>query len=520
MIASADAADARAAQAAAALDALPSLEVLVPARDAHVDRATLLARIETGNGEHARLTAEAAAVRDVLVAAQHAVAEAETAVDEANRQHAHAELRATLAVGDACPVCEQVVTALPPRVSTAAATKARKALDAARHKARQADEQARVVLTQLERATAQLESLRERSTALDATIEAYADRAALDATIETVRARAEAGKQARAEVERNKAALAAATERVRAAEQRLERDEQTFQRQRDALVAAGLDPPTGGDGDLLVRWQALAAFATDRLPEIEKQAALAHERQAAVVAERAATVGALAERARSLDALNRDLADLADLATAVTGAHRDAQHAVEQREQQQCRATELDAEITAARADEHVARELGRLLDRKHFRQWVVDEALRGLVGGASTVLREISSGQYSLAVAGDGDLVVVDHVNADETRSVHSLSGGETFQASLALALALADRIGELAADTAAPLESIFLDEGFGALDPESLDIVASTIESLARADRIVGVVTHVRALAERMPVRFRVQKVSGASTVVREDT
>jgi exonuclease SbcC len=102
----------------------------------------------------------------------------------------------------------------------------------------------------------------------------------------------------------------------------------------------------------------------------------------------------------------------------------------------------------------------------------------------------------------------------------VSSLSGGETFQASLALALALAERVGELAGGDAEPLESIFLDEGFGALDPETLDVVAGTIESLARADRMVGVVTHVRELADRMPVRLRVRKAAGTSVVMREES
>ena len=135
-------------------------------------------------------------------------------------------------------------------------------------------------------------------------------------------------------------------------------------------------------------------------------------------------------------------------------------------------------------------------------------------------MLQRLSSGQYSLAVTTDADLLVVDHANADETRSVNSLSGGETFQASLALALALADRVGELAGDGAEPLESIFLDEGFGSLDPETLDVVAGTIESLARDDRVVGVVTHVRELAERMPVRFRVRKGRRTSVVTREES
>ncbi len=72
-----------------------------------------------------------------------------------------------------------------------------------------------------------------------------------------------------------------------------------------------------------------------------------------------------------------------------------------------------------------------------------------------------------------------------------------------------------ELAADGAAGLESIFLDEGFGALDPDTLETVAGTIESLGAGDRMVGVITHVRELADRMPVQYRVTKGPQTATV-----
>jgi exonuclease SbcC len=88
-----------------------------------------------------------------------------------------------------------------------------------------------------------------------------------------------------------------------------------------------------------------------------------------------------------------------------------------------------------------------------------------------------------------------------------------------LALALALAERVAQLAGDGAAALESIFLDEGFGTLDPETLDIVAGTIESLGHGERVVGIVTHVPELAERMPTRFRVRKEGRTAVVTRED-
>ena len=100
----------------------------------------------------------------------------------------------------------------------------------------------------------------------------------------------------------------------------------------------------------------------------------------------------------------------------------------------------------------------------------------------------------------------------------MRTLSGGETFQASLALALALSEQLAGMSTASAS-LESIMLDEGFGTLDAATLDTVAVTLENLAaRGERMVGVVTHVPALAERIPVRFDVSKDSrGAARIVR---
>ena len=113
----------------------------------------------------------------------------------------------------------------------------------------------------------------------------------------------------------------------------------------------------------------------------------------------------------------------------------------------------------------------------------------------------------------------VVDHANADERRLARTLSGGETFLASLALALALAERVSELAGGGRAGLDAIFLDEGFGTLDPEALDVVASAIEELGASGRMVGIVSHVQELAERVPVRFEVRRGPDTSTVERVD-
>jgi exonuclease SbcC len=130
----------------------------------------------------------------------------------------------------------------------------------------------------------------------------------------------------------------------------------------------------------------------------------------------------------------------------------------------------------------------------------------------------DLSAGQYQLDRDDRNDLVVIDFQDAGARRPVHTLSGGETFQASLALALALSHQVVQLSAGLR-ELNSMFLDEGFGTLDPETLDTVATTLERLAAdKDRMVGLITHVAALAERVPVRFVVSRDGITSSLRRE--
>jgi exonuclease SbcC len=181
-------------------------------------------------------------------------------------------------------------------------------------------------------------------------------------------------------------------------------------------------------------------------------------------------------------------------------------------------AARLDEQVRACREDEQVATELGRLLRSDRFERWLCGEALDSLVAEASVTLMELSGQQYELDRDDRNDLVVIDYQDAAASRPVHTLSGGETFQASLALALALSRQVVQLSAG-ARDLNSVFLDEGFGTLDPETLDTVATTLERLAAdKDRMVGLVTHVAALAERVPVRFVVSRDGATSTLRRE--
>lgn len=97
--------------------------------------------------------------------------------------------------------------------------------------------------------------------------------------------------------------------------------------------------------------------------------------------------------------------------------------------------------------------------------------------------------------------------------REVSSLSGGETFTASLALALGLADIVQAEAGGTA--LDSLFIDEGFGTLSPDFLGRVVEDLDRLRAGGRLVGIISHVEDLKQRIPVQLEVCKTNSGSTV-----
>jgi exonuclease SbcC len=206
---------------------------------------------------------------------------------------------------------------------------------------------------------------------------------------------------------------------------------------------------------------------------------------------------------------------------AVAAAHARAEADLHRIDADMADAEGLRADCDRAVGQQQVAEALAGHLAANRFEKWLLDEAVQQLVHGASQILGELTGDAYALAVdARSGGFLVVDHTNASQTRPARTLSGGETFLASLALALALADHLGAtLAATGPARLDSLFLDEGFGTLDPDTLDVVAAALDELGARGRMVGVVTHVRELADRLPVRFEVRKVGGSATVERVD-
>ena len=282
---------------------------------------------------------------------------------------------------------------------------------------------------------------------------------------------------------------------------------------RDTLVAHGA--PALEAADLAVSWSALTSWASDEaarrhqaLPDLQEAAAALRQE----VADATATLaGLLGEHDVTADPLTRAPA-------AVAEQRARAEAALHRIREDRAKAARLDKQIAAHKADADVASMLGNLLRANKFETWLCSEALSALVQEASATLMELTGDEYELTLNARNDLEVIDYSDAGSTRPVHTLSGGETFQASLALALALSRQVIGLSGGKR-ELNSMFLDEGFGTLDNDTLDTVASTLERLAAdSDRMVGVITHVAELAERVPVRFVVSRTGTTSTIVRE--
>jgi len=189
--------------------------------------------------------------------------------------------------------------------------------------------------------------------------------------------------------------------------------------------------------------------------------------------------------------------------------------------EQQC------AELRAQQADDQRRQQahqaLAAEIEQAH-QQWQRWARLNALIGSASgDVFRKIAQGynldlllhhanaqlrqlarRYRLKRGGSAlGLLVLDTEMGDELRSVHSLSGGETFLVSLALALGLASM-----ASSTLRIESLFIDEGFGSLDPESLQLAMDALDGLQAQGRKVAVISHVQEMHERIPVQIQVRR------------
>lgn len=153
--------------------------------------------------------------------------------------------------------------------------------------------------------------------------------------------------------------------------------------------------------------------------------------------------------------------------------------------------------------------DLDKALKPGAFLKWLTLRRSRSLLIHASRMLREISSGKYSFADPGDDEKWSVLDEESGQPRSPASLSGGEQFIASLALALGMV----EMMARSGGRLESLFLDEGFGSLDRNNLDAAVEALGTVAAQGRMVGVISHVRAVAEQIDHVLAVTRTAAGS-------
>lgn len=145
--------------------------------------------------------------------------------------------------------------------------------------------------------------------------------------------------------------------------------------------------------------------------------------------------------------------------------------------------------------------DLEKLFRGKKFVEYVAANQLKYVSLEASKKLKEITGGSYGLEVDENGKFLIRDYKNGGALRDASTLSGGETFVASLALALALSSQIQ---LKGTAPLELFFLDEGFGSLDDNLLDVVMDSLERIHHSRLSIGIISHVESIKNRVPVKL----------------
>ncbi|MBF6599565.1 MAG: SMC family ATPase [Dehalococcoidia bacterium] len=419
--------------------------------------------------------------------------------DDARRDESAEHLRHNLKRGDACPVCGATVATLPKTKagSIAAAEKAvadaksaeRRTQDASRaaemalQSQRQAHDRARDDATKLEQQRA---ALRDEIAALlpgTAGSDPETIAAALggqDAAAARVRELTHVRDEARRALETlQPEATEAATKiaaDVRTAQQLAENA--AAEAKEAAASRASLAELAGA-----WRWDDVAAMLRATPPQNPR-----------------ASLRSLLEACQSeAETLNR--------------RHAALEQSAQRLERDIARAEELQHELTVSKAQAARHRELARLLRADNFQAYVIEEAMQALAANATAHLATLYD-RFALSVEG-GEFLVTDHWQADQARPARTLSGGETFIASLALALALSERLPELRSGASAVLESLFLDEGFGTLDEEVLDVVITALEGLRSEDRMVGIISHVPDLPRRIGARITVKKSPAGSLI-----
>jgi exonuclease SbcC len=419
--------------------------------------------------------------------------------------HAAHAIGATLVVGAPCPVCLHEVESLPGHPEPIELEAMRKALKGTDRRVKSAEDAfngARDDVTKVEIKQADLASKREELVAV------LAEAPSLDDVTAQERLLAQL-KEELAEAKKRHEAAESMHKEARKRHEDLANGQRQMGRALRAAhqSVASLEPVISESDDVVVEWKELLAWRDETLARVREELADAERRRITI--------------SETVDEARRSVAD--ELAAvgieakhgfqvAVATETEKARHAVTRHKEALAEIERLKVEIDETTRRAAVAKSLAGHLRSSGFEQWLMAGALESLVIGANGLLAELSDHGYSLHSEA-GDFSIIDHRNADERRLVDTLSGGETFLVSLALALSLAEAH---ASEGDARLDAVILDEGFGTLDEETVDTVASVLEELARTRGVmVGVITHVKELAARATARFEVTRTAQGSTV-----
>ncbi|GAA4011577.1 AAA family ATPase [Actimicrobium antarcticum] len=218
--------------------------------------------------------------------------------------------------------------------------------------------------------------------------------------------------------------------------------------------------------------------------------------------------------ATTIDALRQALQAAATEREAAQVRVTEFQLALRQDQARRVHAADLLDALTRQKAVTRVWAQLNDLIgaaDGKKFRNYAQQFTLDVLLGYANHHLNALSRRYRLQRIPEMLGMVVIDQDMGDEMRSVHSLSGGESFLVSLALALGLASL-----SSNRVRVESLFIDEGFGSLDADTLSVAMAALDGLQSMGRKVGVISHVQEMTERIATTILVERLTGGSSRV----
>ncbi|PKY75168.1 SMC family ATPase [Actinomyces oris] len=487
-------------------------------------------------------------------------------------------LAGELTEGEPCPVCGSTTHPSPAAAGTDGAT--RQQVEAAEEHQRQADEALSGAVRERDTCATRLEEAQRASDGMDVpaaqeALEAAATAlATAQATADGVEELVERLEAFDAGTEQERAALDAARSAQESARSRLEADREALaQDQRRCLEARGTWPSvTARAAALLVRAKEAedasqdidtartalaqarsaltdlasalteegftgAAQATAALMERGAIEALAAGVRAAATARERVRLGLEDPQIAALSGQEEDRLEAAttELAQADAAARQAASAQARTAESHEHLRRAVDGVEQAATAYEEAAGSSADLIRVANLARgeneagtplatWVLQARFEEVLVFANERLSQMSSGRYELIRVAEETsqrrrrkglgLAVVDHLGDERTRDPRTLSGGETFYVSLSLALALADVVS--AESGGVSLETLFIDEGFGTLDADTLQAVMAQIDHLRAGGRTVGIVSHVAELRDQIAERIAVRRVvSGGSTL-----